>query len=301
MITLKDNTRVSFEDITHSYLLDNEAYLMGVTTLMKKHGLSVDYSNIPEEQLNKAAERGSRIHKDIENYCNGNLGVVMTSELRAFIRCGIKWIANEYIISDNKMVASAIDIVADAGDGKVDLIDIKTTSSLHLDALSWQLSIYAYLFRHQNPDVEINKLFGLHIKGNKSSMVQVQRKPDSEIEALLQAEAEGLPFSPKTEELSAVTIQTLTSLEEISIKVAGLKTALKEAEELKRGIEQSIIALMETDTAKTLEYGGIKVTYIAPSEREVVDKTKLQADMPELYEKYKKVTPVAASVRISLK
>ena len=55
MITLKQNTRVSFEDITHSYLLDNEVYLMGVTSLMRKHGLAPNYDTVPSDVLQKAA------------------------------------------------------------------------------------------------------------------------------------------------------------------------------------------------------------------------------------------------------
>ena len=114
MIQLNQNTRVSFESITHSYLLDNEIYLMGVTSLMRKHGLSPNYDNIPPEVLQRAAERGSKVHQDIEDYCNGK-EVVMTPSLKAYISCGVKAIANEYLVSDNEIVASSIDIVADAG------------------------------------------------------------------------------------------------------------------------------------------------------------------------------------------
>ena len=300
MIQLNQNTRVSFEDITHSYLLDNEVYLMGVTSLMKKHGLSPNYDNIPIEVLQRAAERGSKVHQDIEDYCNGK-EVVMTPSLKAYIGCGVKAIANEYLISDNEIVASSIDIVADAGNGKVNLIDIKTTSVLHLEPLSWQLSIYAFLFKFQNPDIEVAGLYGLHIKSGKAQLVQVPRKDDSEIIDLLFCEKEDLPFFPKAKELPTTTKDMLTTLEDVTAQITLIKTSLKEAEDIKKAIEQKIIAEMEEKALKTLENGPMKVTYIAPYTREGVDAKKLQEAMPEVYDRYKKITNIGASIKVTIK
>lgn len=300
MIQLNQNTRVSFESITHSYLLDNEVYLMGVTSLMRKHGLSPNYDNIPIEVLQRAAERGSKVHQDIEDYCNGK-EVVMTPSLKAYIGCGVKAIANEYLVSDNEIVASSIDIVADAGDGKVNLIDIKTTSVLHLEPLSWQLSIYAFLFKFQNPDIEVAGLYGLHIKSGKAQLVQVPRKDDSEIIDLLFCEKEDLPFIPKTKELPTATKDMLTTLEDVTAQITLIKTSLKEAEDIKKAIEQKIIAEMEEKALKTLENGPMKVTYIAPYTREGVDAKKLQEAMPEVYDRYKKITNIGASIKVTIK
>lgn len=298
---LNTNTRVRFDDIAHSYLLDEDIFLMGVTSLMKKHGLSPDYSGISEEVLNKAAERGSKVHKDIEDYCNGK-PIVMTPEVKAYAKLNIQPIANEYLISDNKIVASSIDIVADAGvNGMVNLIDIKTTSTLHTDSLSWQLSIYAYLFALQNPDITINKLYGLHIRNGKAKMVEVARIPAAEVARLLECEEEDLPYFYNTPELSIPQINALAELQGIADNIALIKLSLKEAEDKKKEIEKYILEQMEASGRKTLENGPIKVTYVAESERESVDKTRLQNDLPELYEKYKKVTIVAPSVRVTIK
>lgn len=303
MITLNQNTRVSFEDITHSYLLDNEIYLMGVTSLMKKHGLAPNYEGIPAEVLQKAAERGSKVHQDIEDYCNGKT-VAMTKELKAFIGCGVKAIANEYLVSDNEIVASAIDIVADAGcDNMVDLVDVKTTRVLHREPLSWQLSIYANLFERQNPGIKVRNLYGLHIdiaKG-KGTMVQVPRKPDEVIIDLLFCEREGLPFTPKTEELSITQKNALSELQGITDSIALIKLSLKEAEEKKKSVEKYILEQMELEGRKTLENGPIRVTYVAPYTREGVDAKKLQEVMPEIYERYKKITNIGASIKITIK
>ena len=300
MITLNQNTRVSFEDITHSYLLDGEVYLMGVTSLMKKYNLAPNYTDVPAEVLRKAAERGSKVHKDIEDYCNGKT-VPMTKELKAYIGCGVKAIANEYLISDNEIVASSIDIVADAGDGGVNLIDIKTTSTLHIDALSWQLSIYSLLFKQQNPNVTISGLYGLHIKAGKAQLVQIQAKSEEEVKDLLFCEKEDLPFFRKEKELPAETQVMLNNLEDVTNRITLLKASLKEVEEIKKSIELGIVAEMEKNCLKTLENGPIKVTYVAPYQREGIDTKRLQEAMPEIYERYKKTTDIAASVKVTIK
>lgn len=300
MIALNKVTRVSFEDITHSYLLDGEVELMGVTTLMKKHGLSPDYSGISEDVLAKAAAKGSKVHKDIEDYCNGK-EVVMTPALKAYISCGIKPIANEYLVTDYALVASSIDIVADAGNGKVNLIDIKTTSTLHHEALSWQLSIYAHLFRGLNPDVEIEELYGLHIKNGKAQMVKVREIDYTQIQDLFSCEVKGWLYEPPQETLPQATNDLLVSLSATASAVAMLKAQLKEAEQMQKDVEAAILAEMEKEGLKTLEGEDVKVTYVAASTRESVDKARLEADLPEIYEKYKKVSNVAPSIRVTIK
>ena len=143
---LKINKNVFFDDITHSYLNSDNKYLIGVTGLMRKHGLAPDYSNVDAGTLNRKAAYGSAVHKSIERYIKGE-SVESTPELEAYISMGIRALASEYLISDNETVASSVDIVTE----ELDLIDVKTTYQLHLNALQWQLSIYAYLFEMQNP------------------------------------------------------------------------------------------------------------------------------------------------------
>lgn len=300
MITLQQCTRVKFDDFTHTYILDNESILIGVTSLMKKHGLSADYSGIPEAVLQKAAERGSKVHKDIEDYCNGK-EVVMTPSLKAYIGCGINAIANEYLVSDHTTVASSIDIVADAGSGKVNLIDIKTTSQLHHEALSWQLSIYAFLFNLANPDIEIAGLYALHIKSGKAQLVPVAWKKEEEVTELLLCEHKGEIYTPKQVELPTTTTAMLTELEQVSDKITLIKASLKELEEIEKGVKERLLQEMEEKALKSLENGPLKVTYVAPYTKEALDTKKLKEAFPEIYEKYKKISNIGASLKITIK
>ena len=290
------NNRVFFDDLTHSYLTDTGAFLVGVTSLMRKHGLSPDYTDIPAEILQRAKERGTRVHKDIELYCKGE-AVETTPALKAFKALNLPVVANEYLISDNELVASSIDIVL----ADYSLVDIKTTSQLHTEPLSWQLSIYAYLFELQNPQLKAGKLYGLHIRSGKAKIVEVERKPAEEIERLLQCEREGMLFTPSKRELAQTTESVLLQLKDASSLIGELKTRLKMAEEAEKALKQYLIAEMEQGALQTLENDFIKVSYVAPSERESIDKDKLKEKYPDIYEQYRKVSPVAASVRIKIK
>lgn len=301
-IKLNNNSRVQFNEEKHEYWLDGTTQLNGVTSgIMREYHLSADYSNIKEETLANAAQRGSKVHKDIEDYCNGSSGVVMTPELSAFIKCGIKWVANEYLVSDNECVASCIDIVADAGNGTVDLIDIKTTNKLHHEALSWQLSIYAYLFNLQNPDIAVNKLYGLHIRNGKATFVEVPKIDSAEIRYLIECYKFKLPFSPSQTELPSETTAILTELEQVGEKITLIKASLKELEEVEKNVKDKLLQEMEQKALKTLENGPLKVTYVAPYTKEALDTKKLKEAFPEIYEKYKRISNIGASLKITIK
>lgn len=297
---MKVNTNVYFDDITHSYLTKDGKYLMGVTSLMRKHGLAPDYTDIPQDILDRAAERGSKVHKDIELYCKGVI-VKDTPELKVFRKLNLPVIANEYLVSDNEIVASSIDIVTDAGDDMVDLIDIKTTSTLHTEPLSWQLSIYAYLFELQNPTIKVGKLYGLHIRNGKGKLVQVKRIDSVQIEELLTAEREGLSFIPRPQAIAPKEDALLAQLKDVSLTIAALKEQIKMQEAVEKEIKEKLLQSMESSAQKVIENDYIKISYIEPSERITIDKDKLNEDYPQLYERYKKVSLIAPSIRIKIK
>ena len=292
-----ENKYVFFDDISHTYTTEDDRELI----LMRKHGLAPDYTNVPLNKLEEARERGTRVHKEIERYCKGE-ALELSAELKAFRKMKIPVLANEYLVSDNEVVASSIDIVAQANtEGCVDLMDIKTTSTLHTEPLSWQLSIYAYLFELQNPDIKVDKLYGLHIKDGKGKMVEVSRKPSSEIARLIQCEKDNMPFTPQETTIAKTTEDKLAELKDASTLVASLKAQLKLAEDIEKTIKAAILSQMEQEAIKSLENDYIKITYVEASERESVDKDRLKEAYPAIYESFRKVSPVASNLRIKIK
>lgn len=303
---LVNNNRVYFDDVSHTYLLDDDKVLTGVTTLMKKYGLSPDYSGIPESVLRKAAEEGTAIHKEIEDYLNG-VSVLNTELIEDYKTLNkkfpLKHIASEYIVSDNETVASAIDGVFEGQkfNNTVMLIDYKTTTQVHTRSLEWQLGIYKVLFERQNPGIKVDDCWCLHIDKKKRRILKLIRiNPVSELEvdALLAAEKNGKPyvdtFTPASASL-AIQENLPTYIRQINL-ISELKARLKEAEAFIKDCDSKFIAYMQENNLVELSTGEGTIKLKNGYQRKTVDTAKLAKDYPQLASKYEKITEVSPSI-----
>ena len=152
---------VIFDEGAHTYTLDG-VRLSGVTAIVKWM-FPDTYKDIPQSVLEKAAEHGSLIHKKCEQYDNCGFGDDLP-EVKEYVRLkkenGLTTAENEYLVDDGKNIASSIDVVFDEDEkGCYPLADIKTTSKIHKNNVSLQLSIYAYLFEKCNKGKKAGRLF----------------------------------------------------------------------------------------------------------------------------------------------
>lgn len=295
---LTKNTRVRFDELTHRYLLFEEGggmrLLKGVTTLMREHGLSPDYSGIAPEVLRRAAERGTAVHHLLEDYDSGK-AVVDTPELKAYKRLKLHVIASEYLVSDNEMIASSIDKVIHVDESTVDLGDVKTTSELHTDAVAWQLSIYKALFEAQNPGIRVRSLYGIHVRDGRAKIVQVAPVPPERVAELLRCERDGVRLSPQD------TPDETDSLVSCSLRIDELKNTIKELECVRAAYCEKVAAYMEANHIPELEANGCTIKLKAAYDTERVDSKRLKEEDPDLYAKYAKTSRVKASLIIKNK
>lgn len=296
---LHKNREVVFEETSHTYLNGDWKELIGVTTLMKKHGLSADYTGIAPEILAKAAARGSKIHKEIEDYCNGGEVLNPSAECEAFKTLGLKTLSNEYLVSDNEMVATMIDVVLE----NLDLCDIKTTSTFHHEAVSWQLSICAYLFELQNPELKAGDLYGIHVRGDKAKLVRVEKRPHDMIARLFECERSGIKFNAdQTSEItpseSTTEIAELFNIEQF---IANIELQAQQAKERREKLKCEIYKQMESAGQKKIETDAMTITKILPTTKAAVDSKALKEQYPEVYQKVVKSSNVKGSIRITLK
>lgn len=313
---LKQNRKVVFDELTHSYWVGDRE-IVGVTTLMKKHGLSPDYGGIDPHVLAHAAARGTAIHRTLELYDNGEMVIQpisvddneggtltldTTDALNAYKELGLRVAASEYLVSDNKTVASFIDkVLLTDNDNEVDLADIKTTSTLHEDALRWQLSIYAYLFEKQNKDLKVRNLYGIHVREGKATLRQVNRRDDKEVKALIKSEAEGAAFTPMAEvEPEASLVIGESEIAELVDAEASLIKAKALVSELSAKIKERQDALynyMLSHNVSRMNCSGQGVYILRrPSVRESFNSKKFREDNPETYSKYIQKSEVKGSV-----
>lgn len=303
---------VAFDVVGHTYTLGGRT-LMGVTSLMRKHGLSPDYSGIPATTLKRAADRGSAIHGVLQDCINGlyeeELASPAERELAdmwlAFCHGrGLRPEVSEYLVSDGETVASKIDVILD----DCSLCDIKTTSELHMDALEWQLSIYAYLFEMQNPGLKVPCLYAIHyhVRTKVFSLHPVRRRADGEIRRLLECERTGVQFVPDApamteDETSIVSYVEQERLPAIVQRLAGAKAVVEELQARLDAAYATMYAQMEAAGIERIEGSGWTLCVRRPSERTTIDTRALRAEMPEVAERYVRTTRVAGGVTLKMK
>lgn len=177
---------VIFNEVDHTYTYLG-SFLSGVTSLLHRTLFADKYKGISAEVLAKAAAYGHNIHEQIELV--DTLGVEsQTPAVQAYLQMKeelhLTTLANEYLVSDEQYIASSIDIVFD----DLTLADIKTTSRLDMEYLSWQLSMYAYLFEMQNPGLKVPRLLAIWLpkpQYGKPNIIEVPRKSNDALKVLL--------------------------------------------------------------------------------------------------------------------
>ncbi len=322
------NESVWFDDLSHTYnLVGTDTFLEGVTTLMKKQGLSPDYSDIKPDVLAHAAAKGTAMHRMLEEYDAGRavitkrdiswqgtdlaLGtdtVDFTKELKAYAALGLKVVTSEYLVSDMNICASSIDKVIDNGDGTADLADIKTTSRFHNDSVAWQLSIYAYLFEKMNPLIKVRDIYGLWLRNGKCVKVPVKRYSADEVMLLLAREARRLRvtrqtgieqegdflklWTPKSDNIFEGLVGTDTL--ELEAQYFRLKTMLDMVKKLLDKKHENIYEYLMTRGSKEAAAGEGSYKVTLPTTTTRVDTDKLKKD--GLYDKYVKTSERAGYV-----
>ena len=182
---------VNFDEKTHTYTLNGKK-LRGITGIIRQYICPDKYADVPQFVLDKAAERGTNVHKDCGLYLMGFAPAERSADLQAFIDvCSkIEFAAIEYLVSDNHNFASAIDLVG-ADDF---LYDIKTTAKLDIEYLQWQLSIYAWLYEAQTGR-KVNGLRAIYIRNGVCKIVDIERLPNEYVSSLLHAAADNAEWS----------------------------------------------------------------------------------------------------------
>ena len=290
---LRKNKEVAFNEWLHVYTASDGHTLIGVTELMKRHGLSPDYGGISKDVLEKAAARGTAIHQLLQDYDDGK-AVIEDENLKAYKALGLKVHCSEYLVSDKEIVATFIDKVLD----DCSLADVKSTSSVHRRPLEWQLSIGAYLFELQNPGKKVPHLYCIHVRDGKAKQIEVNRIPDDAVARLLECERCGVVYSdnPVAADAALALEEQAVVLAEQLDQIARLKLAIKETEQASEELQQRLYDYM---TENNLDEMACELgTFVrkAPYTKKSLDSARLKKEKPELYEQYLKESEIKGSI-----
>jgi len=302
MIKLVQNNRVTFDPLSHTYLLDGEVLLSGVTELMHKFNVGADYSGIKESVLKAAAEEGTALHEEIEKYEAGEL-VLETPLIAQYKKFGLKCVATEYLVSDNETVASKIDGVYEGStkDGVI-LVDYKFTQKYHRASLESQLSIYKVLFERQNPGLHVEALYCLW--GDKKSrkindLIPVKDLGAEWVDELIACEREGRIFIDPRETPEAGLVlseEEITDVVSKAAQVESLKAAVKEIEAALKGYYDKVRDYMLEHDLEEMATGDGTFKLKKAYARTTIDTELLKKKWGNAYRECKKTATVQASV-----
>ncbi len=289
-------SKVLFDQKEHTYTLDGKE-LSGVTSLLNRQLFKDKYTGVSKEALAKAAERGSLIHETIELIDSINAESDMPEAL-AYIRIkeekGLRTLDNEYLVSDNDYIASSIDIVFD----NCSLADIKTTSKLDKEYVSWQLSIYAYLFELQNPTLKAGKLYAIWLPREiygKPALIEVERKPTELVKALIECDKRGEQFM-----LSTISDNQLQIAQNVVDEVVTITRQMKEMKARYEQLQQGLLDVMKSNGVKSFKSGELTLSYKKPTIRKSIDTKTLESKYPDIYNELLKESIIKESLTIKI-
>lgn len=287
---------INFDPTTHRYFVDG-VELISVTTLLVKHSLAPDYSGVPEERMKKKADRGTLVHKEIEDYVKkGEIG--FTPEFSSFLNYitsnNVEIIDSEKIVY-NDIVAGTFDLLIKR-DGKLVRVDFKTTSIVHRYECSWQLSCYDDLDTIKADELEV---WAFEEDGSMK-IVSVPFINKDNINGLFECERKGEIFSVSDGKM-LLTPSQFDIVAEATEIIKRAERMKKEAENNIKEVKNALVSAMLDNNVRTFENESLKITLIPAYDKQAIDSAKLKSEMPEVYNKYLKSSRVAATVKISMK
>lgn len=275
---------VLFNEEQHTYTLEGKS-LQGITGVLERRLFPNKYDGVDEEVLAKAAARGTAIHR----YCQifDEMGIVTESCEEAVNyasmckNLNLVPVASEYIVTDGQHYASKIDAVYYGRNGGVVLNDRKTTYRLDKEYVSWQLSIYAWMFERMNPGIPVEGLTATWLRDDKAEYVGIERKDNSLVEALLKADINDEPFDyyPAAFDVPDYIVQCQRELANIDMSMKMLKDRQDK-------LKAEILARMGEDHAATIKTDIATFSRVAASQKYVFDVDKFRDNHRDLYDQY---------------
>ena len=300
---------VTFDPFIHEYSDENQRVILSVTQLLSKHHLSPDYSNVSHKVLSLSAEKGTNVHLAFETAIksggkedSGN--PLVRKFLDEIYPLYTDWQSEVMVWYDGSPsgvpYAGTVDLICfDPRTGRWIIWDIKTTSSVHRESVSWQTSMYRLGWCHLNGKETDNvDLRCLHVKENLK-VIELDGISDKDIEDLLSYEAEGLPYDRNTAVMVKPETEALAL--EYETRMIELKRAADEVKEVYDKLKNALYEQMLERNISNLETPKLKISLTRPYKKTGFDSKGMQKDHPELYKAYVTESMVKGNVKITVK
>jgi len=128
-----------------------------------------DFENIPKFILEKKANIGTRVHESIENHLRNEFSVI-SDDIKGYMMSFIKWINETNIavaLTERRYFNHEIKLTGQIDclyqrDGKLTILDFKTSSKPNHKIWKLQGAFYYILARQENPELNTEVTF-LHL------------------------------------------------------------------------------------------------------------------------------------------
>ncbi len=302
---------LTFDEEKHVYTYQGKK-LISVTQLLARQGLSPNYAGVKKETLQKGADRGTVIHKEIEEYNkDGTIGFTEEFQFyKDFVEnLNVIPVLSECFVTDGKIAGKFDQVLAvpnkvltengqlaDNNDPEgytLVIVDNKTTSSIHWDSISWQNTVYIYLFE---------KIYGIKIrraavmwlpksKYGKCQFRFVELKSTEELNKVFEAENNDIVYHQEY----PVDTDILAELEGLKLEKAKIDDRIKE-------LSERVIKTMEEKAVFSFDTGYAKFTRVVSEGKETFDFKKYQADHQDVdFSSYMKKSKGSTSLKITMK
>lgn len=280
--------------------------LQGITGIIKKYIFPDKYKGVSETTLENAKQRGSKIHEDIEDYyllLRSGHEPAYTPAVERFHRMlrptMLKVIDNEVTVTDFKHFATNIDLVLHDTDGGVILGDIKTTFEYDDLYLRWQLSICAWMYE-QCFNIPVVGLVGVWMPTKGEGGVRdVERLPDEEVLALLEAAANDCDFETEFKPMQESILPS--DFETIVDRLRAIDAQMKFLTETKAELMNELSGVFLAGKDKAWIGEGVRISRVSGGTRTTFDSKRFLEDHKELADlagEYYKTTTTADTIRI---
>lgn len=167
------------------------------------------------------------------------------------------------------------------------IADIKTTRSLNIEYLQWQLSLYKYLLereKYSSDDYDSLGLYGIHLRDGKCKIVKVEPLPLEAIESLLDAIRNNVqPEDWKKPQSDLLNVKELTEQYRAAFaKRAELQEKVKELdEEIESCLAEIKQEFLRIGTYKEA-FDDVEISLPTDTIRRTFDKAAFAKRHPEL-------------------
>lgn len=305
MILLK-KSGVEYIDSTHQYFYDGRE-LKGITGLLHKFVFPDMYSNVSEQTLKAAAEKGTMIHEQVELVAALGIEPSLDS-VKAFVEFikkeGYEIVGSEYVIRISDDHASAIDLVMhkkNAPENEVEIWDIKATYSVNKAYVRWQNSIYKVGFEELNEGLKVTSIKCMWLRndarrGTICKLIDVgEPRPKEDVDKLFLCEKTNTPFDEDVERTPAYISDNEVALMDLEERIAALT-------EQRDALKASIYEGMVNDNLSSFKSGSFTYSIKSGYDKTTLDTKSFDDDAKKTYDmllqKYKKVSHVKDSFQM---